>query len=218
LSDRNASKEQLAKAQEMIKELNGKIDDLGAQVEKLSAENKQLTASNEQLNTDKTQLATEKAAVQDNLTKTQQEKAHVEDLASTLHASNINIEGVQLKGGGTEKETDKAKHVNYFKVSFNIDENRISPSGTKQFYVIVYNPDGTPSTPAGNFTTRDNGDKPYTNKVEVNYEQGKLTPVSFTWKPGDKFQTGDYKVEIYNNGFKIGEGKKTLKKSGFLGL
>jgi hypothetical protein len=38
--------------------------------------------------------------------------------------------------------------------------------------------------------------------------------VSFDWKQGDKYQTGEYRIEIYNNGFKIGEGRKALKKGG----
>ena len=38
------------------------------------------------------------------------------------------------------------------------------------------------------------------------------------WKPeAGKYQTGNYKVEIYQNGFKIGEGVKSLKKGGLFG-
>ena len=54
--------------------------------------------------------------------------------------------------------------------------------------------------------------------MDVNYEQGKRLPVSFDWKPeAGKYQTGNYKVEIYQNGYKIGEGTKTLKKGGLFG-
>jgi len=55
----------------------------------------------------------------------------------------------------------------------------------------------------------------YTEKVEVTYEQGKRKNVSFDWKQKDaNYQVGDYKIQIYHNGFKIGEGIKTLKKGG----
>lgn len=217
LSDKNATKAQLATAQKQIAELQGKIENLFAEVEKLKAENQQLTASNEQLTTDKTQLTTEKTELQSNLDKTKEEKAKVEDLASTLHASNINVTAVQLKGS-KEKETSTAKRADYFKVSFDIDENRVSPSGSKALMICIYHPDGSLSVSSGSFTDREGNVKQYTNKVDVNYEQGKRVPVSFDWKPGSKFETGDYKIEIYNNGFKIGEGKKTLKKATFLGL
>jgi hypothetical protein len=107
-------------------------------------------------------------------------------------------------------------------VSFKLDENRIAPSGNKDLYVCVTGPDGKPITMpdagSGSFTTRDEGDKVFTKQVSVNYTQGQALPVSFDWKPSNgKFLEGDYKIQIYQNGFKIGEGIKTLKKAGFLG-
>jgi predicted nucleic acid-binding Zn-ribbon protein len=221
LNKKNATDEELKQARVMIKELNGKIDDLFAEVTKLKSENAELTATNQQLNTDKTQLTTEKKNLETNLNNTQTENkklADKVDVASTLHASNIGVAAVTVKRNGKEKETSNAKKADMFVIACTLDENRVTPSGTKLLYVCVYNPDGSPSGVEGTFTTREGDTKPYTNKVEVNYEQGKATPVSFNWKPGEHFQTGDYKIEIYNNGFKIGEGKKTLKKSGFLGL
>ena len=68
------------------------------------------------------------------------------------------------------------------RISFVIDENRITPSGTKDFYVVVTAPDGKIITEGANFTTREEGSRPYTNKVSVNYEQNKVIPVSFDWK------------------------------------
>ena len=217
LSKKNATSAELLEAKKQMAELQTKVELLYAEVETLKAENKQLTVSNEQLNTDKKQLTDEKGSLQTNLDKTVEEKAKVEDVASTLHASNINISAVNVRGS-KEKETSNVKRADYFKVSFDIDENRIAPSGSKSLLVAIYHPDGSLSVSSGSFTDREGNTKNYTNKVDINYEQGKRMPVSFDWKPGNKFETGDYKIEIYNNGFKIGEGKKTLKKSGFLGL
>jgi hypothetical protein len=38
-----------------------------------------------------------------------------------------------------------------------------------------------------------------------------VIPVSFDWKQEKGFKEGNYNIEIYNNGFKIGQGLKTLK-------
>jgi hypothetical protein len=84
--------------------------------------------------------------------------------------------------------------------------------------ICVYYPDGSLSLSTGSFTDRQGKTIPYTNKMEIDYVQGRKMPISFDWKPGNKFQTGEYKIEIYNNGFKIGEGKKKLDKSSFLGM
>lgn len=217
LKKKNLTAAELVEAQKQIAELQNKVESLYAEVEKLQAENKQLTASNDQLNTEKKQLTEEKGNLQSDLSKTKEEKAKVEDVASTLHASNINVTAINLRGS-KEKETTKAKKADYFKVSFDIDENRIAASGSKSLMVCIYHPDGSLSLSSGSFTDRNGKTVQYTNKVDINYEQGKKQPVSFQWNPGDKFQPGDYKIEIYNNGFKIGQGTKNMSKSSFLGL
>jgi hypothetical protein len=45
--------------------------------------------------------------------------------------------------------------------------------------------------------------------------QNETLPVSYDVKQTSKFTEGEYIVEVYNNGFKIGEGKTTLKKGLF---
>jgi predicted nuclease with TOPRIM domain len=217
LKKRNATAKELAEAKQLIGELNGKIDGLFAEIQQLKGENQQLTTANEQLNTEKTQLTSEKQNLESNLNTTRSEKKQLEekvDVASTLHASNIAINAINVKGTGKEKATTTAKRADLIRISFVIDENRITPSGTKDFYVVVTAPDGRVITEGANFTTREEGTRPYTNKVSVNYEQNKVIPVSFDWKQKDAYKEGDYKIEIYNNGFKIGQGVKTLKKGG----
>ncbi|MFL9485638.1 hypothetical protein ACI6Q2_22845 [Chitinophagaceae bacterium LWZ2-11] len=215
LNKKNATASELAEAKKMIDELNGKIDGYVAEIEKLKGENQQLTTQNTQLTTEKQQLATDKDQLQQNLSTTQAEKANIQDVASTLHASNINVEAIKIKSNGKEKETTTAKRADAMKISFDLDENRITPTGSKDIYVCVTGPDGKVISNGTTFTSRDTGDKQYTSKVQVNYEQGKRSSVSFNWQQeGLKYEPGNYKVEIYNNGFKIGEGTKTLKKGG----
>lgn len=217
LRKKNATAAELADAKKMISDLNGKINGLFVEIEKLKGENQQLTTSNEQLNTEKTQLTSDKQNLEQNLSKTNTEKQQLADkvdVASTLHASNIGITAINLKSSGKEKETNSAKKADFMRVNFIIDPNRITPSGSKDFYVVITGPDGKIFNEGGNFTTREEGEKGFTNKVTVNYEQGKIIPVSFNWKKSDKFVEGSYKIEIYNNGFKIGEGMKNMKKGG----
>ena len=208
LKKKNATQAELAQAKQMIGELNGKMDGLVAELEKVKGENQQLT-------TEKTQLTADKQTLQENLDKTSTEKKQIEDLASTLHASNIGITALKIGSSGKEKVTTTAKRTNAMRVSFVLDPNRITTTGTKDIYVCVTAPDGKViSDGDSSFDTREEGSKSFTSKVSVNYEQNKVTPVSFDIKQTDKYQVGDYKIEIYNNGFKIGEGVKKLKKGG----
>ena len=217
LKKKNASDSELAEAKQMIGELNGKIDGLFAEIDKLKGENQQLNTANQQLSTDKSQLTSEKQNLEQNLNTTKTEKKQLEDkvdVASTLHASNIGIAAIKVSSNGKEKETTTAKRANLIRIAFNLDENRVSPSGTKDIYIIVTGPDGKVIGEGGTFVTREEGSKQFSNKVSVNYEQGKATPVNFNCGQNETYKEGDYKIEIYNNGFKIGQGVKTLKKGG----
>lgn len=217
LTKANATKEELAQAKALIASLNTDIESYKQQIEVLKGENTQLTQ-------EKIAVTQERDAVQKNYDAAQstlKEKEGVIDVGSTLHASSFGIVGVDLKKNGKEKETTKAKRVDILRISFTLDENRIAPSGMKDLYVCITAPDGKPvaveALGSGVFKTREDGDKTYTQKVQVNYTQGQRQVVSFDWKQNTEFQVGDYKIEVYHNGFKIGEGVRQFKKAGLFG-
>jgi len=209
LNDKNATVAQLTKAKSMIEELNVKITSLESDVARLTGENEVLTTANTTLQQEKTDLQT-------NLSSRTAEKEALEktvDVGSTFSASNIKITPLNDKKGGKEKETTKAKRVDKLVVSFDV-ENRIAKSGPADMYLIVTAPDGMVISQSGNtLNTREEGDKSFTAKVPVQYEQGTRKNVQFPIQQ-DNFKTGDYKIEIYQNGFKIGEGIRSLKKGG----
>jgi predicted nuclease with TOPRIM domain len=219
-TNKNATAAELSRARGLINQLNMKIDDMYAEIQRLRGENQTLTTTNQRLGREKEQLSTEKTQLQENLTTTESARREVEEVASTLHASNMNITPIKVKNSGKEKETTTAKRVDLLRVSFDLDENRIAPSGNKELYVAVTAPDGRPVTMAsgsGTFDTREEGSKTYTNKINVPYEQGKRSTVGFDWKQEGRYQLGEYKIQVYHNGYKIGEGKTTLKKGGLFG-
>jgi hypothetical protein len=215
LSDKNATVADLKRAKGMIADLNNQIASLEAEVSRLTGENQELSANN-------TQLTSEKQVLEQNLTTSTTEKealAATVDVGSTFSASNIQITPVNEKKSGKEKTTSSAKRVDKLVVSFDV-ENRIARSGPAEMYIMVTAPDGKvvadPALGSATLTTRTDGDKPFTAKVPVEYEQGTRKQLSFPIRQED-FQRGDYKIEIYHNGFKIGEGVRTLKKGGLFG-
>jgi hypothetical protein len=212
LNDKNATQAQLNKARTMINELNNQISSLEAEVSRLTGENQELFVAN-------TTLIQEKSDLETNLQTVNTEKADLEatvDVASTFSASNIQIVAVDEKRSGKEKSTTTAKRVDKLVVSFDV-ENRIAKSGAADMYIVVTAPDGKVIAESGAmFPTRNEGDRNYTAKVPVQYEQGTRKPVQFPIKQ-ENFQTGNYKIEIYHNGFKIGEGVRSLKKGGLFG-
>lgn len=215
LRKRNATQAELTRAKSLIAEMNGKIANLEQEVSRLTGENQQLASSN-------TQLSSEKQVLETNLQTTTAEKdelASTVDVASTFSASNIQIKPVNEKKNGKEKTTSTAKRVDKLVVSFDV-ENRVARSGPADLYVIVTAPDGQivsdASMGSGTLTTRTDGDRQFTYKSSLEYEQATRKHVEIPLRQND-FQTGNYKIEIYQNGFKIAEGIRSLKKGGLFG-
>ncbi|MBL7731170.1 MAG: hypothetical protein JNM88_08340 [Chitinophagaceae bacterium] len=211
LSKSNATEAELKKARTMIAELNDKITGLETEVARLTGENQELTVANTTLKQEKTDLETNLATAASE----KEELAKTVDVASTFSASNIQVTPVDEKKSGKEKVQAKAKKVDKLVVSFDV-ENRIAKSGPADMYLIVTAPDGKVISDGSLLNTRTDGDKAFTAKIPVNYEQGTRKSVQFPISQTD-FATGNYKVEIYHNGFKIGEGVRSLKKGGLFG-
>jgi len=222
LNKKNATAAELNKAKQLIAGLNDKINTMQAEVARLNQENQALTQDKVVLTQEKTTLTAEKEKLNQDLTTTTVAKQELEkkvDVASTLNASNIVITPVKLKGNGEEKVTSTAKRVDRLKISFDVD-NRIAQTGTTDIYVLVLGPDGKPVTASGvnsgTFSTRDEGDKTFTAKLPVEIETAKRKNIQFQFSPGN-FQQGNYTIQIYQNGFKIGESTRELKKGGLFG-
>jgi hypothetical protein len=190
LNKQNKTAADLVEARRLIDELNGKITSYVQEV---------------------------KESLQKEYDSTKVVKQQVEeklDVASTLNASNINVVTIDERRSGKEVEKERAKRVDKIRVTFDVF-NRVGDDGTKDVYVVITDPTGTvvsnEALGSGRFTTREEGEKVFTKKASVNFSAGKAAPVVVEWKPGTKFVGGAYKVSIYNNGFKIGEGSRTLK-------
>ena len=200
LNKQNATSDELARAKSLITKLNSKIAGLQQEIATLRKDNRMLNDSLVVSNSARVVL---------------QEKV---DIGSTLNASNITVTPVNVKGNGKEKVSTNARKVDKMVVSFDVS-NRIAQAGTTDLYVIVVGPDGQQvrgSGEMGEFNTRDAGSKTFTAKVPVELESGVKRKVAFSFIPqGNNFQKGNYIIQIYQNGFLIGEGSQSLKRGLF---
>jgi hypothetical protein len=202
-------------AEELISQLNDKIGGLEEEVARLTQENQTLT-------TEKAAVTVERDTYRSQRDTLETVKKGLEDkvsIASTLNAYGITITPINERNG-KEKVTTKAKKVDKLVIAFDVD-NRIAETGTTEIYVSIVGPDGLPvnvqSLGSGTFTTKDEGEKPFTARIPVDIEAGKKKHVEFAWKQDQDFKRGNYKISIYHNGFKIGEGVRELRKGGLFG-
>ncbi len=206
LGNKNATSAELAEARKLIEQLKANTENYKQTIERLEGEKIVITQQRDVARKERDSVV----VVKDSLHKKV-------DLGSVLHASNIKLTPIKVKRNGKEIETSKAKRTDMMRVSFDVD-NRIATSGDKEVYVAITAPDGAPlaveALGSGRFTLHDGTEKLYTVKKTVTYTTGDNIPVSMDWKQNSDFKPGDYSVEIYQDGYKIGAGKVHLRKGG----
>lgn len=208
LSNKNATEKELAQAQKLINSLNGDINRYKNEIAELTAKNDSLMLVNDTLIVQKekitTQLNTEKDRADEN------EK----NLRSTFTISNYNITGLKVKNSGKEVETGRAKRIDKLRVSFDLDPNVYAETGEKEIYIAIYKPDGElgkfKNASPGELETWSSGTIGYSDKVTFNYQQGTKQNISFDWEEYE-FPKGTYKIDLYQNGMKIGQKSLDLK-------
>ena len=215
LAKANASQAELSEVKLLIASLNTDIEGFKTQIALLEGQKEELTKANQNLSTQRDNIQKDFDSSMEEL----KNRDKTINIGSTLHASNFSIVAIDEKGNGKTKETTNAKKVDKLRISFDLDENMITPSGAKNLYIIITDPTGKVITTeeSDKFDTQDIGFLDYTQQMEINYTKNQRQTVSFDWKSGGKFTIGDYKIEVYNNGFKIGQGIRQLKKGGLFG-
>ncbi|MBT4967388.1 MAG: bZIP transcription factor [Bacteroidetes bacterium] len=179
------------------------------QIEELQQKNEKLTVENEGLKTEVTEVKREV----DKLTDENVNLTNKVSLGEMLRTSTILVEGIQIKGG-KQKVTERGNRMTALKVIFNIQENAIAKEGGRIFYVKVMNPKGETlyieERGSGQFDYQ--GEQSlYTIKETLEYSNNPTSPYTIYWGKGSPFEKGAYKVQVYNEGVKIGEQSFTVK-------
>jgi len=202
------SESELKQAKRMIVALNADIARFKQEIVVLKQKNDSLLVANESLNQEKTTISEELSSEKEKAQETEQ------NIRSTFSVSNYQITGLRVKNNGKEVETDKAKRIDKLRVSFDLDPNEWAETGEKEIFISIYKPDGKlgkfkDSSP-GELETWSLGTISYSDKIRFNYNKGTTKNISFDWEDYD-FPKGKYRIDLYQNGFKIGQKSLELK-------
>ena len=207
LNKKGASDEELNIARGKIKELQKVISDLRKQNTGMEDEQKRLTLIMEQMNGDISGL-------QQSIKQLGEENKQLTDkinLASVFVASEVKLAAVSVKGS-REEETSKAKNAKKFILSFLV-QNNINQYTGAEIYVVIIAPGGEVIKNEGwdpkTMDTRNEGKKEYTLKVRFDYERGEQKRSIFSVNT-EKYVKGAYIMQLYHNGYMIGQTVKTL--------
>ena len=218
LSKQNASVAELREARSMIAQLTSQRKSLEQAVDSLKSLNIELERDN-------IALLQEKEIIKHTLDSVAEDASRLEienidllkerDLASILSTNNIEAKGIKIKGQDKESDAKRASATDKIKICFDLLENKIAKEGPTPIHIRLIGPNGTTmalqALGSGTFEDATNGtEMQYTYKISPNFEKEGKSVCSY-WDQNTAYASGDYKVEVYQNGYLIGTSGFSLK-------
>jgi cell division protein ZapB len=172
------------------------------ELEKLKTVNKELYSENRTLKTKQNKLSDSITS----LTKNKEEMATKVALASQLKAENILVKAVNEKG--KERESPfKNRWFKRLKVEFNLAENKVAPIEGKKILIRVIDANKQvifdQSRGSGTFMLN-NKEEFYTAAQEILFDNTRQK-LTFFYEKGSDYAEGNYLVEVFTDGYKMGE-------------
>ena len=215
LNKEGITSDELNRAKRLISSLQADIKVYKTEIARLKDENKKLSNQNTELTSENSNLTDQKKTVESNLNEEKENRQNlIKETNSTLSISNYTIKGLRVKSNGKEVETTRARRIDKVRVTFDLDKNLNAASDTKELFVSVYKPNGEvgkfKGANSGETKLRSGSPIQYSDRVNVNYNNMSGSRVTFDWVDYD-FPKGEYKIDIYQNGYKVGQNVITLK-------
>ncbi len=179
-------------------------DKYKAQVEGLMAENNKLKGENQNLS----EAVNKNKRTIDDLKDANAMLGNKVALAEVLKTDQIEATAIRLRGGNKERETTRASQAEKIRVCFSLKANDFAKAGDRQVYLKLTDPTGQPIFVEGNgggTFEYQGGMQTYTSKGEFNYDNTAGKNYCISYQHTVPWQPGDYKAELYTDGYKLGE-------------
>ncbi|MCF2488980.1 hypothetical protein [Dyadobacter sp. CY347] len=175
------------------------------------------TTKNQELNEKVTGLESEKQLLADSVTNysvQNRELAEKVNIASALRAENLTVNAVSAKGKEREGGKYKAKRIDKLRVNFSLAPNGVAKQNEKEMYLRILDPDGAVlsdmATGSGSFI-HDGKELIYSSRQTVNFTNSGQSVDILYGRGGIPLKDGKYAIEVYSEGFKIGQGDFEVK-------
>ena len=206
----------LAKYEAKIKQYEAFLVEKDTLISNLQRENVTLATNVKVLDEENTGLKTERQKLADSVTTVvskNEELSSKVTRAAALKAQNVKVFAVNSKGKVKEDDSYKAKRLDKIKLVYTLLDNPLTKEEPKDVYVRVLDPSGAVvsdmANGSGTFSV-DGNETIYTTKQTVNYTNtGKNVELLYT--RGIPYKAGKYTVELYSEGFRIGQGEFAIR-------
>ena len=206
----------LSEKDAVIAQLKTENENLTAQTVTLGKEKEVLVQEKQTFIEENTGLKTEKEklnqTVADYTTKNEELTKKVRTGAQ-LKAMNLQVYAVTSKGKIKDGGKYRAKKVDQLKLAFTLPSNSITEQENKEIMVRIMDADGaviTDSATGSSVFNYDGKEMAYTTKGNVAYTNNDQN-VEMLYARGATYRPGNYNVELYSEGFKIGTGTFIIK-------
>jgi hypothetical protein len=170
-----------------------------------------VTARNTELSQQVTGLQTERQTLADSVTTYSSRNRELTEkvtLASALRAENIVVNTITPKGKEREGGKFRARRIDKIKVNFKLGENPVAQQNQKEIFMRILDPTGAVlsdmATGSGAFIM--NGREVlYSSRQIVNFTNSRQEVDILYGRGGNPLKDGKYTVELYSEGFKIGQ-------------
>ncbi|WP_026260861.1 hypothetical protein [Spirosoma luteum] len=187
------------------------------EIARLKEENGVLTQQNEALAEENSGLKAERQSLSDSVmsvTTKNQELAEKVSIAAALRAEAVTVNSVNTRGKENDGGTYKAKKTDKIHISVLLAPNGLAKKDEKVVYIRVLDPSGAVisdmATGSGEFTYNGQG-MTYTAMQRFNFDNSRQRIDFFYGRGGQRFNPGKYNIEVYSEGFRIGEGEFAIK-------
>ena len=175
------------------------------------------TSKNQELSQKVTGLESERQLLADSVTNysvQNRELAEKVTIASALRAENLTVNAVSAKGKEREGGKYKAKRIDKLRVNFTLGPNAVAKQNEKEMYLRILDPDGAVlsdmATGSGSFM-HDGKELIYSSRQIVNFDNSGQSVDILYGRGGIPLKDGKYAIEVYSEGFKIGQGDFEVK-------
>lgn len=219
LKNKNVS---VAKYEKKIKEYEAILTQKDEDIARLQEENGQLTNQNQQLSQENTTIKTDldntRRSYTDSVSTLRTSNKELEDkvtIGSALRAENVRVLAVNKRGKERSNDENeyKGRKTEKIKVAFTLAPNPLTKEEPKDILLRVVDPEGAvlsdTETGSGVFSFQGK-DMQYTYKQSVRYSPNRPI-VEMLYTRGQDYKKGKYNIELYAEGFKIGEGNFVVR-------
>ena len=133
-------------------------------------------------------------------------------IGAVLQINNVISSGIRIRSSGAQSETTRASKTNMIKTCFSIIENKLAQAGDKEIYIRILDSEGTllnAPTPL-TIINQQKEELKMSSKRTINY-QNQDTDLCIFYEIENSIPAGNYSVEVYAEGFLIGETSIALR-------